>query len=583
MIGPTAWSGAVSEVGGQSTDEIDELLHSLERKQLIRRARRSSIRGETEFSFRHALTRDVAYSQIRRADRADKHELAAVWIERLAGERDDKAELLAGHYQEALALRRQLGEDTTSLAPRASAAFAEAGHQAAASYAHAAAVRFFRAALELAAEDDVQLRAQLLMGEARALQTLGEVDEPTLIRAVEAQVAAEAWEQAAMAERLLGAWLEDAEHRGDEADVHFALAAEYVSRIPPCDTMFYIAGTQAYRLGISGHYSEVLALTNRMIPIAEAAGLDVGRALLLGWQGDARAALGDLGGIANVRQAAATLAEHVYPTTPVAYSNLADILRGLGDMPGADEAYATGLGFAVRFASSFFENFILLEQAQQAYYAGDWDTSDRLIAESMIDQHPADEIQRHISSLRSKLWRGDVDGAAASAEFLVASGIAIMSDENLYHGLAVLARARAVAGRRPEALAACDRFLARWHETGGLYGRGMEVCEIAPVLAESGRHGDVRQAAMLLPEISRWREGLLLIADGNHAAAAERYTELGSLPFAADAHLLAANHAIAAGERGLAGRHADAVLEFADMTGAVLYRTQAELALQASA
>jgi hypothetical protein len=130
---------------------------------------------------------------------------------------------------------------------------------------------------------------------------------------------------------------------------------------------------------------------------------------------------------------------------------------------------------------------------------------------------------------------------------------------------------------------ACEQFLARWHETGGLYGRGMEVCEIATVLAESGRHEDVRQAAMLLPEVVRWREGLLLVADGQYTGAAELYTRLGALPLAADAHLAAANQAIAEGDVARARHHAEAVLEFADMTGAVLYRTQAELALQESA
>ena len=127
VIGRTAWVGAVCELGGRSSSDVDALLLGLERKQLIRQARRSSIRGETEYSFGHALTRDVAYSQIPRADRAHKHELAAAWIERLAAERDDKSELLADHYAQALSLRQQLGEDTAALAPRACAAFAEAG------------------------------------------------------------------------------------------------------------------------------------------------------------------------------------------------------------------------------------------------------------------------------------------------------------------------------------------------------------------------------------------------------------------------------------------------------------------------
>ena len=102
VIGKTAWIGAVCALTERSTWEADELLHSLERKQLLQRVRHSSIDGEAEFNFTHALTRDVAYSQIRRADRAQKHEAAAEWIERLAGERDDKAELLADHYHQAL-------------------------------------------------------------------------------------------------------------------------------------------------------------------------------------------------------------------------------------------------------------------------------------------------------------------------------------------------------------------------------------------------------------------------------------------------------------------------------------------------
>ena len=104
MVGRTAWVGAVCALTERSVWQAEELLHGLERKQLVQRVRRSSIQGETEFQFGHALTRDVAYSQIRRADRAQKHEAAARWIEQLAGEREDKAELLADHYTQALAL-----------------------------------------------------------------------------------------------------------------------------------------------------------------------------------------------------------------------------------------------------------------------------------------------------------------------------------------------------------------------------------------------------------------------------------------------------------------------------------------------
>ena len=46
---------------------VDEHLHALERKEFLRRERRSAVGGETQYAFRHVLVRDVAYGQIPRA------------------------------------------------------------------------------------------------------------------------------------------------------------------------------------------------------------------------------------------------------------------------------------------------------------------------------------------------------------------------------------------------------------------------------------------------------------------------------------------------------------------------------------
>ena len=52
---------------GRERWTLEERLHSLERKEFVRRERRSSVAGEDEYAFRHALVRDVAYEQIPRA------------------------------------------------------------------------------------------------------------------------------------------------------------------------------------------------------------------------------------------------------------------------------------------------------------------------------------------------------------------------------------------------------------------------------------------------------------------------------------------------------------------------------------
>ena len=102
VVGKVFWPGAVASIAATDPDVVRGSLRELVRKELIRPARSSSVEGEDEFSFWHALVRDVAYSQIPRAERAKRHRAAAEWIERTSGERmADHAELLAEHYRRA--------------------------------------------------------------------------------------------------------------------------------------------------------------------------------------------------------------------------------------------------------------------------------------------------------------------------------------------------------------------------------------------------------------------------------------------------------------------------------------------------
>ena len=106
--------------------------------------------GDTEYAFAHALVRDVAYQQIPRVLRAEKHVRAANWIEALSRDRSgDRADLLAYHYQAAIELRAAAGLDTADLAERARIACYEAGTRAAALNADKSAVRHYTAALNL--------------------------------------------------------------------------------------------------------------------------------------------------------------------------------------------------------------------------------------------------------------------------------------------------------------------------------------------------------------------------------------------------------------------------------------------------
>ena len=66
VVGKVFWVGSLTAVSGRPRDEVEEGLLRLERKEFVRRERRSSVAGETAFVFRHVLVRDVAYAQIPR-------------------------------------------------------------------------------------------------------------------------------------------------------------------------------------------------------------------------------------------------------------------------------------------------------------------------------------------------------------------------------------------------------------------------------------------------------------------------------------------------------------------------------------
>src|SRR5262245_7753799 len=63
VLGRSFWRGALRS----DPPNLERHLHSLERKEFVRRERRTSVAGEPQYAFRHALIRDIAYEQIPRA------------------------------------------------------------------------------------------------------------------------------------------------------------------------------------------------------------------------------------------------------------------------------------------------------------------------------------------------------------------------------------------------------------------------------------------------------------------------------------------------------------------------------------
>jgi class 3 adenylate cyclase/tetratricopeptide (TPR) repeat protein len=171
VLGKVFWSGALAAMGGRNRDAVERGLHELARRELVRPARRSSMEGETEHAFLHALVRDVAYGQIPRAARADKHVAAARWIEEAAGERaEDHAEILAAHFESAIELAKASGASDTADLDAAAVRYLGLAGDRASGLDTEAAERNYARALDLTGPDD-ERRPGLLVRYAEALRS----------------------------------------------------------------------------------------------------------------------------------------------------------------------------------------------------------------------------------------------------------------------------------------------------------------------------------------------------------------------------------------------------------------------------
>jgi DNA-binding SARP family transcriptional activator/class 3 adenylate cyclase len=84
VVGQVFWSGALAAMSQVEEQPVNQALRALARKEFVRPVRRSSVAGQAEYAFWHVLVRDVAYGQLPRAARADRHRRAAEWLEALA-------------------------------------------------------------------------------------------------------------------------------------------------------------------------------------------------------------------------------------------------------------------------------------------------------------------------------------------------------------------------------------------------------------------------------------------------------------------------------------------------------------------
>jgi len=105
VVGQVFWTGAIAALDHGDRAAAERRLNDLADRDLVHPERDSTLAGEPQFVFHHALIRDVAYEQLPRVERAAKHAAVARWLEaRREANPGDLAEVVATHYCTALQL-----------------------------------------------------------------------------------------------------------------------------------------------------------------------------------------------------------------------------------------------------------------------------------------------------------------------------------------------------------------------------------------------------------------------------------------------------------------------------------------------
>ena len=151
VLGKTFTATGLAYVSGRPGPDVDTLLASLLRKEVlaVRADPRSPERGQ--YGFLQDLVRQVAYETLSRRDRKDLHLKVAAYMEMAFGtEQDEIVEVLASHYLEAY---REVpdSDDSAAIKERARRMLTRAGERAASLGAAEEAQGYFERAIDLAA------------------------------------------------------------------------------------------------------------------------------------------------------------------------------------------------------------------------------------------------------------------------------------------------------------------------------------------------------------------------------------------------------------------------------------------------
>ena len=543
VMGSVVWSDGLRAVSGHDRDEdVGDLLRSLGRKEFLRRERHSAVAGATQHAFVHGLVRDAVYAQLPRPDRVERHVRVARWIETLPDDRrEDRSELLAHHYVQAIEVARSAGLDAAELQPAAAAALREAGLRAFAIGAFPACVRALRAAAAWSS-DGLDPRALRVLGKALVFTEQSGGEE--LLRAFDMLLAQGSnGEAAAVAVDLAHSLWQHGDGLGTAE--WSARGVELIEGEPPSHDHAHVLAQVARLEMLAGRQERSIVIADRAIELATSVGAEGPRASALITKATSRANAGDYENVREDLEEARRLTLEYDPSeVSRAYINLSSIVLDFGDLAGAIAVAREGLAHNVRAGTAGGTGgFASGNLCEACFLAGEWEEAEA-IANAELERARKvgglyyEPFFRFVLAELGLVRSGLADEAAVVARRAVELGYSRGDDQAVLPCLSTSSWVLARTGHEDEARTLLDDFLARrrGNPRGVMPGYWMVYVSLA--LERVGRRGAL--ASLDERPGPRFLEAALEIDSGRFAEAAATLREIGTPQLEAEVLVLAA-------------------------------------------
>ena len=453
VIGKVFWPGAVASMGDRSQFALEEPLHALERKEFIRRERRSAVAGETQYAFLHA---SFGMSRTGRSRAASARTS-------IASPRNGSTRCRAnGRKTEPRCSRITTAGRSSSRGPRASTTRPCASPRGRPSSrrrsGRAVSTRSRRSSTSARRRSSLRARtiARVRCSSSdwpRRTSRSGSTGSTSRSPRVTGSSPTATSSRRALVDILLARmyWL----HGNTPASVeHREHALRLVEERPLSFAKARVFAQQARNFAVTGSAEPALEFGERALPMAEELRDDLLKSHVLNTLGLARVALGDSEGLELMRRSV-ELAEASKSPDEIhtSLNNLANSQWRLGDLDGATESLARAREMNERFGSTAGLAWLDVEDMLDDELRGNWDAA-LSRAEAFLERlgGATNYLEGPVRDIRTVIFtsRGEVAAAEAEARLLLDHAREV-TGEQLAPALADAARAFHAAGHRDEA------------------------------------------------------------------------------------------------------------------------------------